>query len=165
MLFRSLTPEDLLASSVSELFGRYEQTDPATVLETECDVLIPAALGGVIHDGNAARIKAPFVVEGANQPIIGGADEMLRARGVTVVPDILANSGGVLGSYFEWTQNIQEFRWSLDRFRDELDSRMATAYNTVHETSRRYACSLREAAFIVSVGRVVESFLLRGQVI
>jgi len=160
-----LTPEDLLASSVSELFGRYEQTDPATVLETECDVLIPAALGGVIHDGNAARIKAPFVVEGANQPIIGGADEMLRARGVTVVPDILANSGGVLGSYFEWTQNIQEFRWSLDRFRDELDSRMATAYNTVHETSRRYACSLREAAFIVSVGRVVESFLLRGQVI
>jgi len=71
----------------------------------------------------------------------------------------------VLGSYFEWTQNIQEFRWSLDRFRDELDSRMATAYNTVHETSRRYACSLREAAFIVAVGRVVESFVLRGRVI
>jgi glutamate dehydrogenase (NAD(P)+) len=160
-----LTPEDLLATKVSELFARYEQIDAASLLEIECDVLIPAALGGVIHDGNVARINAPLVVEGANQPIIGGADEALRTRGVTVVPDILANAGGVLGSYFEWTQNIQEFRWSLERFRDELDSRMAIAYNTVHETSRRYSCSLREAAFIVSVGRVVDSFMLRGRVI
>ena len=160
-----LTQEDLLASSVSELFGRYGQIDPATVLEIDCDVLIPAALGGVINDDNVARISAPYVIEAANQPIVGGADAALHARGVTVVPDILANAGGVLGSYFEWTQNIQEFRWSLDRFRDELDARMATAFKNVYETSRRYSCSLREASFIVSVGRVVESFLLRGKVI
>jgi len=105
------------------------------------------------------------VIEAANQPIIGGADAALRNRGITVVPDILANAGGVLGSYFEWTQNIQEFRWPLERFREELDLRMATAFNNVFETSRRYSCSLREAAFIVSVGRVVESFMLRGRVI
>ncbi len=160
-----LTVEDTLATSVSELFGRYTQIDPATVLEVECDVLIPAALGGVIHDGNVARISAPLVIEAANQPIIGGADAALRNRGITVVPDILANAGGVLGSYFEWTQNIQEFRWPLERFREELDLRMATAFNNVFETSQRYSCSLREAAFIVAVGRVVESFMLRGRVI
>ena len=160
-----LTVEDTLATSVSELFGRYTQIDPATVLEVECDVLIPAALGGVIHDGNVARISAPLVIEAANQPIIGGADAALRNRGITVVPDILANAGGVLGSYFEWTQNIQEFRWPLERFREELDLRMATAFNNVFETSHRYSCSLREAAFIVAVGRVVESFMLRGRVI
>ncbi len=160
-----LTVEDTLATSVSELFGRYTQIDPATVLEVECDMLIPAALGGVIHDGNVARISAPLVIEAANQPIIGGADAALRNRGITVVPDILANAGGVLGSYFEWTQNIQEFRWPLERFREELDLRMATAFNNVFETSQRYSCSLREAAFIVAVGRVVESFMLRGRVI
>ena len=162
---KGLTAEDVLATSVSELFGRYEQTDPARILEMECDVLIPAALGGVINDENASRIVAPFIIEAANQPIVGNADQHLHARGVTIVPDILANAGGVLGSYFEWTQNIQEFRWSLERFRDELDARMATAFNNVYETSRRYSCSLREASFIVSVGRVVESFLLRGKVI
>lgn len=160
-----LTKEDTLAATVHDLFGRYEQVDPAAVLETECDVLIPAALGGVINDENVSRISASYVIEAANQPIVGGADAYLHDRGITVVPDILANAGGVLGSYFEWTQNIQEFRWSLGKFRDELDSRMATAFNTVYETSRRYSCSLREASFIVSVGRVVESFLLRGKVI
>lgn len=160
-----LTQEDLLASNVRELFGRYGQLDPTTLLEIDCDVLIPAALGGVINDDNVERISAPYVIEAANQPIVGGADAALHARGITVVPDILANAGGVLGSYFEWTQNIQEFRWSIDRFRDELDVRMASAFNNVYETSRRYSCSLREASFIVSVGRVVESFLLRGKVI
>lgn len=162
---KGLSIEDTLATSVSELFGRHAQIDPVTVLEVDCDVLIPAALGGVIHDGNVARINAPLVIEAANQPIIGGADAVLRNRDITVVPDILANAGGVLGSYFEWTQNIQEFRWPLERFREELDLRMATAFNNVFETSRRYSCSLREAAFIVSVGRVVESFMLRGRVI
>lgn len=160
-----LTRQDTLASNVRDLFSRYEPIDPSSVLELECDVLIPAALGGVINDDNAPRIAAQYIIEAANQPIIGGADASLHARGVTVVPDILANAGGVLGSYFEWTQNIQEFRWSLDRFREELDARMAVAFTAVSETSRRYSCSLREASFIVAVDRVVESFMLRGRVI
>ena len=85
---------------------------------------------------------------------------------MTFMPaSIAANAGGVLGSYFEWTQNIQEFRWPISRFRDELDARMAGAFKTVADTASEHDCSLRDAAFVVAVGRVVESFLLRGQVV
>jgi glutamate dehydrogenase (NAD(P)+) len=142
-----------------------ERIGSAEVLEVKCDVLIPAALGGVINEGNMNRINASFIIEGANQPITATADQELRAQGVLIVPDILANSGGVMGSYFEWTQNIQEFSWPIDKFRRELDERMEKAFLNVHEVSKKYSIDLRTAAFVVSVGRVAEAFEMRGSLV
>jgi glutamate dehydrogenase (NAD(P)+) len=137
----------------------------AEVLEVQCDVLIPAALGGVINDGNVAKIKAEFIIEGANQPITFAADQELRAQGVVIVPDILANSGGVMGSYFEWTQNIQEFSWPIEKFRKELDSRMEIAFTHVLGVSKKHSVDMRTAAFVVAVGRVAQAFELRGSLV
>ena len=142
-----------------------ERIGSAEVLEIECDILIPAALGSVINDKNASLINARFIIEGANQPITISADRELRAQGVVIVPDILANSGGVMGSYFEWTQNIQEFSWPIEKFRRELDTRMEAAFVNVHKVSRKYSVDLRTAAFVVSVGRVSEAFELRGSLV
>jgi glutamate dehydrogenase (NAD(P)+) len=137
----------------------------AEVLEIECDVLIPAALGNVINDSNVDKVKAAFIVEGANQPIMTSADKKLRANNIIVVPDILANSGGVMGSYFEWTQNIQQFSWPKEKFRAELDVRMQTAFVNVNETAKKYKTDLRSAAFIVSVARVADAFSVRGSLV
>jgi len=142
-----------------------ERIGAAEVLEVKCDVLIPAALGGVINERNMDKINADFIIEGANQPITIAADRELRAQGVVIVPDILANSGGVMGSYFEWTQNIQEFSWPIDKFRHELDVRMEKAFGNVHEVSKKYSVDLRTAAFIVSVERVAQAFQLRGSLL
>ena len=135
------------------------------VLEVECDLLIPAALGGVINEKNADKIKADFIIEGANQPLTISADLELRGQGVIIVPDILANSGGVMGSYFEWTQNIQEFSWPIEKFRRELDERMEKSFANVHKVSKKYSVDLRTAAFIVSVERVAHAFALRGSLV
>ena len=142
-----------------------ERIGSAEVLEVKCDVLIPAALGGVINEENMGRINAGFIIEGANQPITAAADKELRSQGVLIVPDILANSGGVMGSYFEWTQNIQEFSWSIEKFRRELDARMEKAFSNVHKVSNQYSVDLRTAAFVVSVGRVAEAFEMRGSLV
>ncbi len=142
-----------------------DRVGAAEVLEVQCDVLIPAALGGVINDGNVAKIKAEFIIEGANQPITFAADQELRAQGVVIVPDILANSGGVMGSYFEWTQNIQEFSWPIEKFRKELDSRMEIAFTHVLEVSKKHSVDMRTAAFVVAVGRVAQAFELRGSLV
>ena len=138
---------------------------PSDVLEIECDVLIPAALGSVINDTNAEKINASFIIEGANQPITASADKKLRSNSIVIVPDILANSGGVMGSYFEWTQNIQQFSWPKEKFRAELDVRMQSAFVNVHETSKKYNTDLRSAAFIVSVARVADAFSMRGSLV
>ena len=143
----------------------YERMNADELLETHCEVLIPAALGGVINETNCAKINADFIVEGANQPITIVADRELRASGVVIVPDILANSGGVMGSYFEWTQNIQEFSWPLDKFRRELDLRMEKAFGNVHVVSKKYSVDLRTAAMVVAVGRVAQAFELRGSLV
>jgi glutamate dehydrogenase (NAD(P)+) len=142
-----------------------ERIGSAEVLTLECDILIPAALGGVINESNASGINARFIVEGANQPITIAADRELRTQGVVIVPDILANSGGVMGSYFEWTQNIQEFGWPLEKFRRELDTRMQSAFVNVHGVSKKHSVDLRTAAFVVAVGRVAEAFELRGSLV
>jgi glutamate dehydrogenase (NAD(P)+) len=142
-----------------------ERISSAEVLETKCDVLIPAALGGVINEGNVGKINADFIIEGANQPLTIAADRELRTQGALIVPDILANSGGVMGSYFEWTQNIQEFSWPIEKFRRELDSRMGLAFNNVYEVSKKYKVDLRTAAFVVSVERVAHAFELRGSLV
>ena len=137
----------------------------AEVLEVKCDVLIPAALGGVINESNMNKINADFIIEGANQPLSIAADRELRAQGVVIVPDILANSGGVMGSYFEWTQNIQEFSWPIEKFRRELDARMEAAFGNVHKVSKQYSVDLRTAAFVVSVERVARAFEMRGSLV
>lgn len=137
----------------------------ADVLEVECDVLIPAALGGVINESNAEKIKAEFVIEGANQPITNAADQRLNSMGIMIVPDILANSGGVMGSYFEWTQNIQQFSWSIEKFRKELDDRMEQAFTNVHKVAKKHKVDLRTAAFILAVGRVSSAFSVRGSLV
>jgi glutamate dehydrogenase (NAD(P)+) len=142
-----------------------ERIGAAEVLEVKCDILIPAALGGVINESNMDKINADFIIEGANQPLSIAADRELRAQGVVIVPDILANSGGVMGSYFEWTQNIQEFSWPIEKFRRELDVRMESAFGNVHKVSKQYSVDLRTAAFIVSVERVAKAFEMRGSLV
>ncbi len=142
-----------------------ERIGAGEVLEIKCDVLIPAALGGVINENNSSKINAAFIIEGANQPITIAADHDLRSQGIVIVPDILANAGGVMGSYFEWTQNIQEFSWPIEKFRHELDARMDLAFENVHKVSKQYSVDLRTAAFIVAVERVANAFKLRGSLV
>jgi glutamate dehydrogenase (NAD(P)+) len=140
---------------------RAESLDAEELLTRPCDVLIPAATGEVIDASNAAAIQASFVVEAANHPVTLEADEMLRERGIKVVPDILANAGGVIVSYFEWTQNIQQFRWSESRVNAELEERIVEAYRQVRERSASGG-SLRDAAFAIAVERVAAAIRLRG---
>ncbi len=135
--------------------------DPAQLVTLPCDVLIPAAAGEVIDAGNVAAVKARIVVEAANHPVTLDADDALTARGVAVVPDILANAGGVIVSYFEWTQNIQQFRWSEERVNDELSERIVAAYRQVRDAAGD-GTSLRDAAFSIAVARVAEAIRLRG---
>jgi glutamate dehydrogenase (NAD(P)+) len=157
--------KEIFSHRTLETVEGYERMNADELLETHCEVLIPAALGGVINETNCGKINADFIVEGANQPITIVADRELRASGVVIVPDILANSGGVMGSYFEWTQNIQEFSWPLDKFRRELDLRMEKAFGNVHVVSKKYSVDLRTAAMVVAVGRVAQAFELRGSLV
>jgi glutamate dehydrogenase (NAD(P)+) len=134
----------------------------AELLEMDVDVLIPAAIGGVITAENAPRIKAPIVVEAANAPTQPDADDVLTKAGKTVLPDILANSGGVTVSYFEWAQNRQFYRWNLDRVRQELDKTLNTAFEEVWDLARDRKVSLRTAAFMQGVSRVARAAELSG---
>ena len=157
--------KEIFSHKILETVEGYERITSDEVLETNCEVLIPAALGGVINENNCGKINSDFIVEGANQPLTIAADRELRASGVVIVPDILANSGGVMGSYFEWTQNIQEFSWPLEKFRRELDLRMDQAFGNVHKVSKKYSVDLRTAAMVVAVGRVAEAFEMRGSLV
>ena len=111
---------------------------------------------------NAHDVKAQIVVEAANSPTGEGADEVFADRGITVIPDILANAGGVTGSYFEWTQNIQQFTWPRDRFEKELEVRLSAAYEATRALSLKKAIDLRLAAYCIGIGRVAEAITLRG---
>jgi len=154
---------ELMSLTPSQFPG--EDIDPEELLQLKCDVLIPAALGGVINEKNAGALRCEMLVEAANQPTTIEADKLLSDGGVVIVPDILANAGGVMGSYFEWTQNIQEFSWPIEKFRDELDSRMAKSFSTVNKTAKKYGVNLRTAAMIVAVGRVAEAVAMRGALV
>ncbi|MGH2757304.1 MAG: Glu/Leu/Phe/Val family dehydrogenase [Actinomycetota bacterium] len=132
------------------------------LLEIDCDVLVPAAIEGVITVDNADKIKAKVVCEAANGPITFGGDKILNDRGVFVVPDILANSGGVTVSYFEWVQDIQAYFWSEEDVNDRLRAIMEGAYEDVYQLAREKDLSLRQAAHWVGVGRVAEAHLTRG---
>lgn len=140
-------------------------SDPITneeLLVLPCDVLIPAALGSVLHAGNAHAVQASIIVEGANGPTVPDADLVFRERNITVVPDILANAGGVTVSYFEWVQNIQQFYWTEDKVNKELEEMMVAAYQKVREIAQSKDLPLRIAAFILAIGRVGKATVLRG---
>ncbi|MDX6220782.1 MAG: glutamate dehydrogenase [Frankiales bacterium] len=134
----------------------------AELIELDVDVLVPAALEGVIHEGNAAQVKARFVVEGANGPTTPDGDKVLEDKGVVVVPDILANSGGVAVSYFEWVQDLQAYFWSEDEVNDRLKGLMQRAYAEVSELAAAKGLSLRTAAQVIGVGRVADAHRTRG---
>ena len=134
----------------------------AELLATECDVLIPAALGGVLTKANAAAVRAPIVVEAANAPVEPDADAVFESRGVTVLPDILVNAGGVTASYFEWVQNRQQYQWGIDRVRQELDRILGDAFEQVWQLGKSRKVSLRTAAYMVGVGRVARATVLGG---
>ena len=137
---------------------------PDDLLAIECDVLIPAALGGMIHEHNADRINARLIIEGANSPTTPAADQILHEKDVHVVPDVMANAGGVVCSYFEWVQNLQHFRWSEREVNDKLGGVMRRAYRDVSARAREERLSLREAAYLVGIERVVEASRTRGYV-
>jgi len=139
-----------------------QRITPEELLALDCEVLIPAALGGAIDAGNAARIHARMVVEGANGPTTPDADEILADAGVLVVPDVLANAGGVIVSYFEWAQNLQRFSWDEHEVNERLAARMRHAYAQVAERARASRVSMRVAAYELGIERVVEAGRLRG---
>jgi glutamate dehydrogenase (NAD(P)+) len=139
--------------------------DPITadeLLATDCDVLLPAATAGVINSSNAHLIRAPFVVEGANAPTTPDADAILEANGTMVIPDILANAGGVTVSYFEWVQGVQNFWWSEPEVNSRLRAILQKAFNKVWERSQREECSMRTAALASGIESVARSVKLRG---
>ncbi|HET8839946.1 MAG TPA: Glu/Leu/Phe/Val dehydrogenase [Ktedonobacteraceae bacterium] len=132
------------------------------VLEVPCDILIPAATEGVITAANADRIQARIIAEAANGPTTPGADKILFEKGVTIVPDILANAGGVTVSYFEWVQDLQSFFWGVEEITQKLEVIMNRAFDAVAEKARTYGCDLRLAANMLAIARVAEATQIRG---
>lgn len=132
------------------------------LLALECDVLIPAALESQITADNAGDVRARFIVEGANGPTTREADLILEQRGIPVVPDILANAGGVVVSYFEWLQGLQGDRWSLEVVRARLQEMMSGAFMSVVEKAEAREITLRKAAYRLAVERVATAARLRG---
>jgi glutamate dehydrogenase/leucine dehydrogenase len=132
------------------------------LLEVKCDILVPAALENAITGKNASRIKAKIVAEGANGPTTPEADQTLFKNGIIVIPDILANAGGVTVSYFEWTQNLHREQWSESKVNAELEGKMIHAFNEVLALSLKNKVDLRTAAYMISVGRVAEAFKKLG---
>ncbi|MCG2798110.1 MAG: Glu/Leu/Phe/Val dehydrogenase [Cellulomonas sp.] len=143
-------------------FDDAEPIDNATLLGLEVDLLVPAAVEGVLDEHTAARVRARWVVEAANGPTTTAGDEALAARGVVVVPDILANAGGVVVSYFEWVQANQAYWWTEAEISERLELRMRTAYDAVAELARRDGLTLREAALAIGVRRVAQAHEIRG---
>jgi glutamate dehydrogenase/leucine dehydrogenase len=132
------------------------------LLELPVTVLIPAAMENQINKKNASKIKAKLIVEAANGPTTVEADEILNKKGIPVVPDILANAGGVVVSYFEWVQNIQSLYWSLDEANDKLKTIMDKAFEGVWDISQEKHVSLRTGAYLIAVKRVVDAKMMRG---
>jgi glutamate dehydrogenase/leucine dehydrogenase len=142
-----------------------DETDVITneeLLTCDCDILIPAALDNVITEKNAGKIKAKVILELANGPVSPEADAILKKKGIIVVPDVLANAGGVTVSYFEWVQGRSGDQWTAEKVDRELRRIILTAFNDVRSESKRKDLSLREAAFNVAVGRIMEAMRVRG---
>jgi glutamate dehydrogenase (NAD(P)+) len=166
----ALTGHRKTAGTVVGLPGSRSITN-ADLLALDCDILLPAALGGQIHSGNAERVGARLIVEGANRPITPEADDILRSKGVVVLPDILANAGGVTVSYYEWVQNIEHHSWPLDEINGRLRARLFSATDRVVARSRAFPADsadaslctdLRAAAMVEALDRLARVTLQRG---
>ena len=147
--------------SVTGFKGSKEITNEE-LLELECDILVPAALENQITEANAMNIKARVVVEAANGPTTTEADKILNEKGTFVIPDILANSGGVTSSYFEWVQNLTREHWSEEEVDRKLEEKMVKAFNDVFETAKKQETEMRTAALMLGVGRVAEAIQALG---
>src|SRR5438067_8886340 len=145
-------------------FEGSEEIQPDDLLAVECELFIPAALGGMIHKSNADRLRAKLVIEGANSPTTPAADQILADNGVHVIPDVMANAGGVIVSYFEWVQNLQHFRWDEDDVNERLRKIIQRAYGEVREKAADRELPLRPAAYELGIERVLEAALTRGYV-
>jgi len=143
-------------------YSRAEKITNKELLETKCDILVPAALGGVFDAATAARVKTRVILEAANGPTFPDADAVFEENGILVVPDVLANSGGVIVSYFEWVQNIQQYSWEKYHCNVELKKILSKAYQEVKKTSVRHKLSYRTSSFVIGVSRVAEAERLRG---
>lgn len=143
-------------------FGAGEAISNEDLLSSDCDVLVPAALGGVLNEKNASRVKAKAILEAANHPTTPEADAIFQQRKIPVIPDILTNAGGVTVSYFEWTQNIQQFRWDLERVNAELKKIMVKSFQDVLGLVRNKSLTFRTAAFVIAIGRVARARTMRG---
>lgn len=143
-------------------FAGSEPISNEELLTTECDVLVPAALGHVLTARNAPNVRAKYVLEAANGPTTAEADEIFESRGVVCIPDILANAGGVAVSYLEWTQNRQVQEWPEERVNQHLEEHMVAAHRATVQAMQEHRCSMRTAAFVVAVQRVKVATDLRG---
>ena len=163
---RGLDVDELVRRARSGVVGHegmdVERITNEELLALDCDVLVPAAVGGVLHAGNADAVRARLVVEAANSPLTPAADAILAERGAVVVPDVLANAGGVVVSYLEWVQNLQNVRWERAQVDEVLARRMLDAYGAVQGRATADGCSLRDAAYRVAVSRVAAAEALRG---
>ena len=143
----------------------YPKAEPISnedLLELKVDILLPCAMENVIHKGNADRIKARLISEGANGPITHEAHEVLSKKGITIIPDILANAGGVIVSYFEWVQDISSFFWQENEVNQKLKGVIVQAFNEVHKTATDLKCDMRKAAMARAMQRLERAMLLRG---
>ena len=131
-------------------------------LEIDCDILIPAAVGGVITSNNAENIKAKVIVEGANSPTTLSADKILKENNVMIIPDILANAGGVTASYFEWVQNTQNYLWKEKELHERLIDVLTSAFEEIWIISEKNQVDLRTAALIKGIKKVAAAKLTRG---
>jgi glutamate dehydrogenase (NAD(P)+) len=148
-------------SSLSGLAGSKEMS-PEDIIGVDCDILLPSALENAITLENVGRVKAKIIAELANGPTTPGADKVLADQGVFLIPDILANAGGVTVSYYEWVQDQYSFFWSEKQINETLEQTMRTAFKSVHETSQKYQTDMRIAAYILAVDRVAEATSVRG---
>ncbi|WP_240761402.1 Glu/Leu/Phe/Val family dehydrogenase [Nitrosococcus wardiae] len=150
------------SASVTELDGKGESIGNEELLTLDVDILIPAAVEGVLHEKNVDQVKARLIVEGANLPTTCGAAEIFKDRGIPVVPDILANAGGVTVSYFEWVQNLQRYRWEQETVHQRLEKTLQKAWEEVRKRAVEDNLSYREAAYVIATKRVKRAIELRG---
>lgn len=132
------------------------------LLTRQCDILVPAAMENQINESVAEKLKCKFIIEGANGPTTAAADEVIKKRDIVLVPDIFANSGGVIVSYFEWVQNIQELTWERDQVNEKLENIMSKAFSEIVEESDKTDCSLRMGAYIVAIRRLIYAEKIKG---